>query len=146
MRITVIKDDKRILVDGKTVDCPDISYPDDLHAIQWYGTYGEKELKNPIRNEKITDFGEVKPYYDEWVRVKEKKDAEREEELKAYKESWDYIRDERAPLLFEADVAINRKEDLGKNSKAWREYRQALRDIPQNFVKPAKVQWPRKPG
>lgn len=48
------------------------------------------------------------------------------------------FRAERDVLLKEADIEINKLDDLGKDSSAWREYRQALRDSTLSWVLPTK--------
>lgn len=48
------------------------------------------------------------------------------------------FRAERNQLLIEADIEINKLDDLGKDSSAWRAYRQALRDSTENWVLPTK--------
>jgi len=40
---------------------------------------------------------------------------------------------ERAFLLYEADVEINKKVDAGQDASAWRTYRQALRDVTEPY-------------
>ncbi len=52
----------------------------------------------------------------------------------------------RADLLSMADVSINRLEDAGADTSAWRAYRQALRDVPQQAGFPASINWPTAPG
>lgn len=56
------------------------------------------------------------------------------------------IRAERAPLLAEADIAINQIEDRGGDAGAWREYREALRNLTAQGGFPFDVEWPGKPG
>ena len=48
------------------------------------------------------------------------------------------FRAERDVLLKEADIEINKLDDLGKDSSAWRVYRQALRDSTESWVLPTK--------
>ena len=48
------------------------------------------------------------------------------------------FRAERNQLLIEADIEINKLEDLGKDSSVWRSYRQALRDSTESWVLPTK--------
>ena len=48
------------------------------------------------------------------------------------------FRAERNQLLIEADIEINKLDDLGKDSSAWRAYRQALRDSTESWVLPTK--------
>lgn len=54
------------------------------------------------------------------------------------------LRDERKPLLEEADHKINLLEDQGLDSTEVRQYRQALRDMTKNFTAET-VSWPTKP-
>jgi hypothetical protein len=63
MRVTVIPEDKWIRKDEVSVNLPEWNFHDpDIHAIQWYDTYGEIEWKNPQRNESITDDSILQPY------------------------------------------------------------------------------------
>jgi hypothetical protein len=56
------------------------------------------------------------------------------------------IRKQRAPLLADADIAINKAIDNGNDVTALRAYRQALRDITTTFAGDlANVVWPVKP-
>lgn len=56
------------------------------------------------------------------------------------------IRNQRAPLLIDADIAISKAIDNDKDVKALRAYRQALRDITTTFAGDlANVVWPVKP-
>lgn len=55
------------------------------------------------------------------------------------------IRAERDVRLKKADYAINIAEDAGLDTSALRQYRQALRDIPQQAGFPDDVVWPEKP-
>lgn len=56
------------------------------------------------------------------------------------------IRDERAGLLVEADNLVNRALDNNLDATPFRQYRQALRDIPQTFSDVQDVVWPQKPS
>lgn len=54
MRITVIADDKSISIDGETYDkisMPEL--PSNIHAIQWYDTFGEIEFKTEVQGNKF---------------------------------------------------------------------------------------------
>lgn len=48
------------------------------------------------------------------------------------------FRTERDFLLKEADIEINKLDDLGKDSSSWRFYRQALRDATITLELPTK--------
>lgn len=59
--------------------------------------------------------------------------------------TWDSIRIQRNKLLLETDW-IGAEDAKPKPSKeVWLNYRQDLRDIPQNFSTPELVIWPTKP-
>ena len=48
------------------------------------------------------------------------------------------FRAERNQLLIEADIEINKLDDLNTDSSSWRAYRQALRDSTESWVLPTK--------
>lgn len=56
------------------------------------------------------------------------------------------VRKAREPLMKEADDLINKVLDLSIDATTFRQYRQALRDIPQTFTNPEDVVWPQKPS
>jgi hypothetical protein len=76
MRVTIIKDDNKVLVDGTghTVDCSTL--PDTFHALQWDGVRGEIEYRrtrcghcgahSKKGNEFITDLSPYQTYVDAW--------------------------------------------------------------------------------
>ena len=64
------------------------------------------------------------------------KDFSTPEEILIQKQA--QFRDERNMLLVEADIEISKAEDLGKDSSAWRAYRQALRDATVTWELPTK--------
>lgn len=60
--------------------------------------------------------------------------------------TWDVIRAERDRLLTACDWTMVSDTPLSDaESKAWSDYRQALRDIPQTFNDPNNVVWPKAP-
>jgi hypothetical protein len=64
MRITIIPEDHFVRCDDKTAFLSDWPFEDSsIHAIQWYGTWGEIEHKaSPPYNERIEDESVVAPY------------------------------------------------------------------------------------
>jgi len=62
MRISVVREDGAITIDGKGFGNLDLSFlPESIHAIQWYGTHGEIEWYDvstnlPVQNEQITSL------------------------------------------------------------------------------------------
>ena len=58
--------------------------------------------------------------------------------------TWEQIRSQRNYHLSQTDWIFAPDVTL-KNKEAWLTYRQALRDLPQNFETPEEVVWPEKP-
>lgn len=56
------------------------------------------------------------------------------------------IKQVRTRLMVEADHLVNTAQDNGIDETPFRQYRQALRDIPQTFTNPEDVVWPQKPS
>lgn len=52
----------------------------------------------------------------------------------------------RNSLFKAADNLVNIAEDNGIDTNPFRQYRQALRDIPQTYKNPEDVVWPQKPS
>jgi hypothetical protein len=60
------------------------------------------------------------------------------------KVSWEMIRQKRNKLLSQSDYT--QMPDWPGNKTAWAEYRQALRNITQNFIDANEVVWPKAPN
>lgn len=58
---------------------------------------------------------------------------------------WSSVKQVRQYKLTEADSLVNTAGDNGIDETPFRQYRQALRDIPQTYSDPEKVIWPTKP-
>lgn len=58
---------------------------------------------------------------------------------------WESVRYTRAILLKQADEMVNMVNDKGEDNVLFRQYRQALRDIPQAYDNPDDIVWPTKP-
>ena len=58
---------------------------------------------------------------------------------------WTELKALRNTLFIEADNLVNTAEDKGIDATPFRQYRQALRDIPQTFNDALDVVWPIKP-
>lgn len=70
-----------------------------------------------------------------------------EAELVPYVEptpTWEQIRAQRDQLLKESDW-VGLTDVNVSNKQQWLDYRQTLRNIPQNFTNPQDVVWPTKP-
>ena len=59
---------------------------------------------------------------------------------------WDIVREERNGLLVESDwTQLNNAPLTPEQVSEWVNYRQALRNVPQQGVEPENVVWPSKP-
>ena len=76
MRLTIIPVDGYVNVDGKGFGGLDLSFMDaSVHAVQWYETHGEVEVKDPttgrmVANEVITSIDAFQPALDAWQAAK----------------------------------------------------------------------------
>lgn len=73
MKLTIVPDDKVVIVDGEVYFDVDVSSIDaNIHAIQWYDTYGEIEFKDGTNNEKIEDISFCDSVVSAWGIAKKK--------------------------------------------------------------------------
>ena len=75
MRITIIKADSLVMVDGFAISGIDLSsLPANFHALQWYGENGEVEYVDPETfhrsNVQISSIAPYQPYVDAWSAAK----------------------------------------------------------------------------
>lgn len=76
MRVTIIPVDGSVSVDGKGFGGLDLSFMDaSVHAVQWYETHGEIEVKDPVTgrmvaNEVITSIDAFQPAINLWQAAK----------------------------------------------------------------------------
>lgn len=86
-RFTIIKRDQFVSVDGKGKTPVDFLLPDEVHAVQWYGQYGEIEFE-PIfdgqtiikpENQIISDFEQFQPVLDAWAAIPDPVEIPQEE-------------------------------------------------------------------
>lgn len=59
--------------------------------------------------------------------------------------TWEQIKVQRDALLQQSDWTVLTDASPKPSVEAWLEYRQALRDIPQDFDSPEDIVWPTKP-
>ncbi|MEZ8355194.1 phage tail assembly chaperone [Vibrio splendidus] len=59
---------------------------------------------------------------------------------------WNEVRAIRDAKLKAADKLLETVIDTGSDETIFRQYRQALRDIPQTYSNPEDVVWPQKPS
>jgi hypothetical protein len=85
-RVIIIPSDGLVIANGLTVGGMDLSFMDPtIHAVQWYGTFGEIERKNSFgritANEPIESLAEFQPALDLWQSTKDTIDAEQAAQL-----------------------------------------------------------------
>lgn len=121
-----------------------------------------KEGRHGFTHEDLTNAGYVKvdakPQYNrftekvtwdrenfDWI-VEPMTEDEKKQWLGRLTSEWRKVRMKRNDLLKETDVeSLRQMEVQGFVSVELKEYRQALRDIPQNFTDPLRIVWPSKP-
>lgn len=87
MRVTIIPSDGFVSIDGDGFSGLDLSNIDaSVHAVQWYGTHGEVEVKNPVTgkmvsNTEITSLEQFQVAIDIWNNAKEEALAEEAKQL-----------------------------------------------------------------
>lgn len=86
MKLTIVADDKRVGVNDEFIDPIELTQLDQtIHAVQWYGEYGEVEYKTRIENGKlvkpenllITDMSPFQFAVDAWTNAKTQMEAAR---------------------------------------------------------------------
>lgn len=86
MKLTIVADDKRVGVDNEFIDPIELPQLNPtIHAVQWYGEYGEVEYKTRVENGKlvkpenllITDMSQFQFAVDAWNTAKAEMEAER---------------------------------------------------------------------
>lgn len=129
MRVTIIKNDNQVSVDGHAISGLDLSFMDPaVRAVQWYGTHGEVEFYaldgvQPV-NTHISDYSEFAPAIAAWqaayaIETAPPPELTPEEKLLAQQA-------QAKQLLANSDWAV--LPDVGLvNQDEWLSYRTALR-------------------
>lgn len=144
MRLTIVPADRFISIDdeGIWIYNEDLSWiPENIHAVQWYDTWGEIEYKDHMpANEIINELGifqqAIVTHENEKNIVEQLKKLEEEE----YEKNRDYLqelRNIRNQKLYESDWTQFTDSPLTEEEKeSWRIYRQQLRDLPSIIEDP----------
>ena len=70
MRVTIVPSDKVVIVDGVCKKGMDLSFMEDIHAVQWYDTGGEVERYDGLTklpNERIESLAPYQAAIDAWT-------------------------------------------------------------------------------
>jgi hypothetical protein len=144
MRLTIIPGDKYIAIDNNgLLDIQqDLNWiPSNVHALQWYDTWGEVEYNDETPNERIENLGifeqAVADFNNEKKILQDELDA-----IEAARDYWEELR----------VLRNQRLSDCEEQKISWKNYRQLLRDLPESItdpkqlvVNPTDSNWPIKP-
>ena len=74
MRVSIIKDDNMVIVDGRAIKIDLSDFPADVHAVQWDGSTGHVEYKDKPQ-EKLTALDVFQTWLDRWEAERAIEDA-----------------------------------------------------------------------
>ena len=155
MRLTIIPGDKYIAIDnnGLFVLQQDLNWiPSNVHALQWYDTWGEIEYNDTTPNERIENLGifeqAVADFNNEKKILQDELDA-----IEAARDYWEELRVLRNERLSDCDwTQISDVPFTEEQKISWKNYRQLLRDLPESITEPKQLvlnstdsNWPVKP-
>ena len=139
MKLSVIPSDRLIVVDGAAVIVPAIA-DKGFSAMHWDGVVGriEKLEAQGLVEEFFYDDSMVQPYLELWADTKgQEVGPDKELEYRSY----------RNQLLAECDWTQLGDNHLTEEQKVeWVQYREALRNVPQQAEYPENVVWPDMPA
>jgi hypothetical protein len=143
MKLTIIPEDGVIGIDGEFLLKVQQNLdwiPADVHAVQWYDTWGEVEFKDTSPNERIEELGiyeqAIIDYNNEKQRIEDERIAA-ELAAEAARDYWADLRYLRDIRLTDSDWTQIPDAPLTEPQKiAWQTYRQELRDLPANIIEP----------
>ena len=155
MRLTIIPGDKYIAIDNNWLlnIQQDLNWiPSNVHALQWYDTWGEVEYNDETPNERIENLGifeqAVADFNNEKKILQDELDA-----IEAARDYWEELRVLRNQRLSDCDWTQMSDVPFTEEQKiSWKNYRQLLRDLPESItdpkqlvVNPTDSNWPIKP-
>ena len=140
MRLSIIADDKMVIIDGVDYSGLDLSFLDsDIWAVQWDTDKGHVEK----RDYSVTEITDITPY-----NAAKTKWVEADQAAKATTPTTETdVRDERDNLLNTSDWTVLPDSPLSDSKIAeWKTYRQALRYLPANTTDWANPTYPTRPS
>ena len=140
MRLSIIADDKMVIIDGVAYSGLDLSFLDsDIWAVQWDTDKGHVEK----RDYSVTEITDITPY-----NTAKTKWVEADQAAKATTPTTEKdVREERDNLLNTSDWTVLPDSPLSDSKIAeWKTYRQALRDLPANTTDWANPTYPTSPS
>ena len=158
-RVTVVPDDRLIIVDGYAL-CFDYTSPDGMHALQWDGKSGHTEwINGPNQALAPEDYDTlVAPYVTAWEQEQNRleqtaaeAEAARLAEFNSEGGRFERLRAERDRRLAETDYLLMPDYPLSEGQRTvLQSYRQSLRDLPSQEGAPwdgggEETPWPEIP-
>ncbi len=142
MRLTIIPGDKYIAIDNNgLLDIQqDLNWiPSNVHALQWYDTWGEVEYNDETPNERIENLGifeqAVADFNNEKKILQDELDA-----IEAARDYWEELRVLRNQRLSDCDWTQMSDVSFTEEQKiSWKNYRQLLRDLPESITDPKQL-------
>ena len=132
MKLTIIPKNKVVILNSAALHALTFSLPNNIHAVQWFGTKGEIEYNDGTLNKPIKDISPYQPIIDIYNIEKEKIKTAR---IEANKLTWDKIKAVIAQDLALSDYTQLLDAPISKVKQlAWAEYRQELRDVPSVHI------------
>lgn len=153
MKITIIPIDKHIRIDDNSLSeiKEDMTWiPTNIHALQWYDTFGEIEYNDGTPNEIIEELGIYEQSLETFGAEKQRRLREQlaeEELIEASRDYWEELRNMRNYKLSVCDWTQGNDSPITEAKKQeWTLYRQKLRDFPDNTIDPKRPVWPLSPS
>jgi hypothetical protein len=153
MKITIIPIDKHIRIGDNSLSQikEDMTWvPTNIHALQWYDTFGEIEYNDGTPNEIIEELGIYEQALETFDTEKQRRLREQlaeEELIEASRDYWEELRNMRNYKLSVCDWTQGNDSPITEAKKQeWTLYRQALRDVPSNTTDPKRPFWPLSPS
>ena len=153
MKITIIPIDKHIRIDDNSLSQikEDMTWiPTNIHALQWYDTFGEIEYNDGTPNEIIEELGIYEQSLETFDAEKQRRLREQlaeEELIEASRDYWEELRNMRNYKLSVCDWTQGNDSPITEAKKQeWTLYRQKLRDLPDNTIDPKRPVWPLSPS
>lgn len=153
MKITIIPIDKHIRIDDNSLSQikEDMTWiPTNIHALQWYDTFGEIEYNDGTPNEIIEELGIYEQSLETFDVEKQRRLREQlaeEELIEASRDYWEELRNMRNYKLSVCDWTQGNDSPITEAKKQeWTLYRQKLRDLPDNTIDPKSPVWPLSPS
>ena len=149
MKITIIPIDKHIRIGDNSLSQikEDMTWvPTNIHALQWYDTFGEIEYNDGTPNEIIEELGIYEQALETFDAEKQRRLREQlaeEELIEASRDYWEELRNMRNYKLSVCDWTQGNDSPITEAKKQeWTLYRQKLRDLPDNTIDPKRPVWP----